>query len=67
MKIEESNIKGKSSGRKGLAEECQKNNIYLSEQEIRKILKDLEEIELIEVYKGRKGSILSEKGRKFVK
>ena len=66
-KIKESNIAGKSSGRKGLAAECSKNNIILSEQEIRKILKDLEEIELIEVYKGRKGSVLSEKGRKFIK
>ena len=66
-KIKESNMAGKSSGRKGLAEECHKNNIFLSEQEIRKILKDLEEIEFIEVYKGRKGSILSEKGKKFIK
>lgn len=66
-KIKESNIAGKSSGRKGLAAECSKNNIILSEQEIRKILKDLEEIELIEVYKGRKGSVLSEKGKKFIK
>ncbi|MCD7979354.1 MAG: hypothetical protein LUF31_02090, partial [Fusobacterium sp.] len=65
--IKESNMKGKSSGRKGLAEECHKNDISLSEQEIRKILKDLEELGFIEIYKGRKGSILSDKGRKFIK
>ena len=31
-KIKESNIQGKSSGRKGLAIECQKKGISLSEQ-----------------------------------
>ncbi|MDY4005461.1 MAG: hypothetical protein SOY68_06085 [Fusobacterium varium] len=50
-----------------MAEECHKNDISLSEQEIRKILKDLEELGFIEIYKGRKGSILSDKGRKFIK
>ncbi len=53
-KIKESNMKGKSSGRKALAEECHKNDISLSEQEIRKILKDLEELGLIGYIKEEK-------------
>lgn len=66
-KIKENNILRKSAGRKGLAEECYKKEIYLSEQEIRKILKDLEELELISVYKGRKGSVLTDKGKQITK
>lgn len=65
--ILENQKQGKSSGRKNLSIVCNRNDIQLSEQEIRGILKNLEKIGFIEVFKGRKGNILSEKGKEFLK
>ena len=56
-----------SSGRKNLCKICEKNGIDLSEQEIRGILKNLEKIDFIKVFKGRKGNIISEQGEEFLK
>ena len=61
QKIKENQKIGLSSGRKILCSICEKNNISLTEQEIRGILKNLEKIDFIKVFKGRKGNIISEK------
>ena len=66
-KIKENQKAGLSSGRKILCSICEKNNINLTEQEIRGILKNLEKIDFIKVFKGRKGNIISEKGEEFLK
>ena len=66
-KIKENEKAGLSSGRKILCSICEKNNISLTEQEIRGILKNLEKIDFIKVFKGRKGNIISEKGEEFLK
>jgi len=66
-KIRENQRMGQSSGRKNLCKICEDNSVNLSEQEIRGVLKNLEKIGFIEVFKGRKGNVLSEKGEEFLK
>lgn len=65
-KIEECYLKGESSGRQKLFEICKKEEFVLSEQDIRGMLKKLEELEFIEVFKGRRGNKLSNKGKEFL-
>lgn len=65
-RIEECCNKGESSGRQKLVEICKKQEILLTEQEIRGILKKLEDLELIEVYKGRRGNKISNKGKELL-
>lgn len=64
--IYKKNLTKISAGRNSLYLECVKNNIFLSENEIRKILIDLEKINFIINGKGRKGSSLSEIGISFL-
>ena len=66
-KIEENSRKGESSGRKNLSLICKENEINLSEQEIRGILKNLEKIGYLNVFRGRRGNSISEKGEEFLK
>ncbi len=65
-KIDECSSKGESSGRQRLMEFCEKNEILLTEQEIRGLLKKLEELGFIEVFKGRRGNKISNKGREVL-
>lgn len=65
--IKECNRLGISSGRKNLSILCNEKGVKATEQEIRGILKNLEKIGYIEVFTGRKGSILSEEGENFWK
>lgn len=65
-KIDECCNRGKSSGRQSLVEICKKEGMVLSEQEIRGILKKLEELGLIDVFKGRKGNKISTEGEKLL-
>ena len=67
QKIDENTRKGESSGRKNLSVICKEHKINLSEQEIRGVLKNLEKIGYINVFKGRKGNSISEKGKEFLK
>ena len=55
-KIDEYCNRGESSGRQKLLEVCKQQEILLTEQEIRGILKKLEDLGFIEVYKGRRGN-----------
>lgn len=65
-KIQECQRIGTTSGRKNLSMMCEEEGVNITEQEIRGILKNLEKIGYIEVFVGRKGNILSEKGEKFL-
>ena len=65
-KIDECCNRGESSGRQKLLEVCKQQEILLTEQEIRGILKKLEDLGFIEVYKGRRGNKISNKGREFL-
>lgn len=66
-KIAECNNRGKSSGRQSLVELSKKEDIFLTEQEVRGILKKLEELKLIDVFKGRKGNKISSEGEKLLR
>lgn len=50
-------------GRKSISEEAKKYGILLSEQEVRTLIKKLKDGLFVEVIRGRKGTILTEKGR----
>ena len=65
-KIQECQRLGMSSGRKNLSILCEEEGVDITEQEIRGILKNLEKIGYIEVFIGRKGNIISEKGKNFL-
>lgn len=65
-KIDECCNRGESSGRQKLLEVCKQQEIFLTEQEIRGMLKKLEDLGFIEVYKGRRGNKISNKGREFL-
>ena len=67
QKIDENTRKGESSGRKNLSVICKEHKINLSEQEIRGILKNLEKTGYINVFRGRKGNSISEKGKEFLR
>lgn len=53
-------------GRKKIYNIAVKKGVFLSEQEIRSILLELNELELIQVLKGRGGSVINECGLKFL-
>ena len=65
-KIAECCEKGKSSGRQSLVDLSKKEGVFLTEQEVRGILKKLEELKLIDVFKGRKGNKISTEGEKLL-
>ncbi len=51
------------TGRRSIHKEAVKNNVYLSEQEIRRILNELEKYYFIKINKGRGGSIITDYGK----
>ena len=57
--------KGIRAGRRSLAKAAQENNIYLSEMEVRKMLKSLEKFNFVEIGKGRQGTKLTDFGIKI--
>ena len=65
--LKEKNEKGVSSGRRSIAETANKNDIFITEQEVRKIFKDLEKNDLIIIKKGRGGSKITKKGVNILK
>lgn len=65
-RIDECCTKGESSGRQKLVEICKKKEMLLTEQEVRNLLKKLEDLQMIDVYKGRRGNKISNKGREFL-
>lgn len=56
----------KRLGRRSIFEKSQENNIFISEQEIRTILINLEKYKMVEVFKGRTGTIITELGKELL-
>ncbi|MFA9424442.1 MAG: Fis family transcriptional regulator, partial [Sedimentibacter sp.] len=54
-------------GRRSLWEIAKKKGIFISEQEIRTVLINLEKFSMIEIYKGRSGSLITSVGRQTLK
>ncbi len=65
--LKEKNKKGQSSGRRSISEAANKNNVFLSIQEVRTILKELEKFNLVNIKRGRGGSKITKKGITILK
>ncbi len=68
--LDELEIRFKSkqpTGRRSIADAAQRQNIYLSEQEIRKIYKEMEDYNLVNIKKGRGGTRLTRSGQNILK
>lgn len=57
----------KHIGRQTLAEQAEAEGIFLTEPEVRRILKELKEEGVIVSFRGRKGSALTEKGQNLLR
>ena len=55
------------AGRRSLAETAQNNDIYLSEMEVRNILKKLADYDFVKIGRGRQGTKITELGKKALK
>ena len=64
--LDEANEKQEIKGRMSLAEDAKKENIYLTQQEIRSILSSLDSLALVKVSKGRGGSKITNRGKKLI-
>lgn len=60
-------IKNKRLGRRSLSNIARIKNLFLSEQEIRRILIILEKYKMVEISKGRSGTVITEFGIKVLK
>jgi len=60
-------IENKRLGRRSIFKECENHNLFLSEQEIRAILLNLEKCKMVTILKGRSGTIITELGKKALK
>lgn len=59
--------KGVNVGRKSLVEILKNTEFELSEQEIRGVIQNLEKVGLVQSFRGRKGTVLTEKSKYFIK
>jgi sigma-54 dependent transcriptional regulator, acetoin dehydrogenase operon transcriptional activator AcoR len=57
----------KRLGRRSIYKACENNNLFISEQEIRTILMNLEKCGMAKILKGRGGSVITEKGLEMLK
>ena len=64
--LQESQKRQTHMGRQALAEAARRKGFFATEQEIRSGLRKLNEEGLIISFKGRKGSVLTEKGQRFL-
>lgn len=65
--LDEAYKKRKGMGRRSLAQKAEKRGVFLTEQEIRTILLDLQEYNMVTISVGRGGSKISELGKKTIK
>lgn len=56
----------KRLGRRSIFEKFQEDNIFITEPEIRTILMNLGKYQMVEIFKGRTGTIITENGRRFL-
>jgi len=66
-KLEKAFLQNKRLGRRSILSIAKQNNIFLGEQEIRNILINLENHNMVEIFKGRGGSVITEQGKKILK
>ena len=65
--LEKGYLSNKRLGRRSLCEIAKKKGIFISEQEIRTILINLEKFSMVEIYKGRSGTLITSFGRQILK
>jgi transcriptional regulator with PAS, ATPase and Fis domain len=63
--INEFNRRGKKIGRRAISDELRKIDIIISENEVRSLLNELKESGLVEVHKGRAGTVVTTKGKEL--
>lgn len=56
----------KRLGRRSISRIAKDQGLFLSEQEIRKILTDLEKYSMVEIFSGRSGTLITEKGKQIL-
>jgi transcriptional regulator with PAS, ATPase and Fis domain len=66
QQLEAAGISGRGAGRKSIAEEAEKRHLYLSEQQVRWILVDLERSGAVRSVKGRSGSCITDSGKRLL-
>ena len=66
-KLEEAFKENRRMGRRSILKECENTNLFISEQEIRAILSNLEKCEMVTILKGRSGTIITELGLNYLK
>ena len=66
-KLEEAFKDSRRIGRRSILKECENTNLFISEQEIRTILSNLEKCEMVTILKGRSGTIITELGLNYLK
>ncbi len=62
-KLAEAYNENRRVGRRSILKGCENENIFISEQEIRTILTNLENCNMVTILKGRSGTIITEAGR----
>lgn len=65
--LEKSFINNQRLGRRSIYHKARENGIFISEQEARKILINLEKFLMVEIFKGRSGTVITEYGRRVLK
>lgn len=65
--LEKALKENKRIGRRSIFKKCEESNQFISEQEIRNILLNLEKNQMVKILKGRGGTIITQQGREFIK
>lgn len=65
--LEKAYINKTRVGRRTIYQSVKANGIFISEQEIRRILNDLEKLSVVNITKGRSGTIITEEGRSLLR
>ena len=65
--LEKGYLNSKRLGRRSICNIAKSNGIFISEQEIRTILINLEELGMVEIFKGRSGTLITNLGRRALK
>jgi len=58
--------KDSSIGRKAISKQAENQGIFLTEQEVRGMLQQMDSFKLVKVSKGRSGTKITEKGIRFL-
>lgn len=67
QELEKAFLNNKRLGRRSILKAAKQSNIFLGEQEIRNILIDLENFNMVQIFKGRGGTVITEDGKSILK